>query len=85
MEHTAQPVIALSDLRTIEQLARQHPGVLSVNTLRWQLRHRDQNGLAAACVSVGKKLLISQRGYEQWLSDQRAKGAVPRGGRTHGA
>ena len=60
--------IALDDLDTVEGLAAAHPKILTVPTLRWQLRHRDENGLAAACVSVGKKLLISRSRYEAWLA-----------------
>lgn len=59
--------LQLDDLRTISELARQHPTILSVPTLRWQLRHREQNGLANCCVQVGKKLLISKARYERWL------------------
>lgn len=65
--------ISLDDLSTIESLAAAFPGLLSVPTLRWQLRHRDTNGLAPACVPVGKKLLISRSRYESWLA-QRAGG-----------
>lgn len=60
--------IALDDLRDIETLAAENPKTLTVSTLRWQLRHRDTNGLAAACVRVGKRLLISKPRYEQWLA-----------------
>jgi hypothetical protein len=60
--------IALDDLDTVEGLAASFPRLLSVPTLRWQLRHRDTNGLAVACVPVGKKLLISRSRYETWLA-----------------
>ncbi len=60
----------LDDLLTIEQLAQRYPAFLSVNTLRWQLRHRDDNGLRPACVQLGRKLLISKTGYERWLATQ---------------
>ncbi len=60
--------IALDDLRSIDDMVHEHPKVLTVPTLRWQLRHRDENGLALACVRVGKKLLISKTRYEQWLA-----------------
>lgn len=71
---TLQPAptgaIALDDLDTVEGLAGRYPHLLSVPTLRWQLRHREQNGLAQACVSVGKKLLISRSRYEIWLASR---------------
>lgn len=67
MEH--KPV-TLEDLYTVEDLAKEYPNILGVQTLRWQLRSRDTNGLAHCCIKVGKKLLISKSRYEQWLSNQ---------------
>lgn len=69
-----QAAIELRDLRDIEALAAESSDVLSVSTLRWQLRHRDTNGLAAACVRVGKRLLISKSRYERWLATQTEAG-----------
>lgn len=68
--NTPDDAFELSDLRTVEALAAERPDVLSVSTLRWQLRHRDANGLAAACVQIGKRLLISKPRYERWLATQ---------------
>lgn len=59
--------MSLDDLITIEQLVEAYPRILTVPTLRWQLRHRDTNGLGHACVRVGKKLLIHRPSYERWL------------------
>jgi hypothetical protein len=61
-------VMALDDLYPVEGLALAYPHLLTVPTLRWQLRHRDDNGLAFACVRIGKKLLISRSRYEIWLT-----------------
>lgn len=69
-----EATVELRDLRDIEALAAERPDVLSVSTLRWQLRHRDTNGLAAACVRVGKRLLISKSRYERWLATQTEAG-----------
>ena len=69
-DQTPTEAIPLDDLRTISELAKQHPTILSVPTLRWQLRHREQNGLAGCCVQVGKKLLISKTRYELWLGSR---------------
>lgn len=66
--------IQLDDLRTAEKLAAENPGILTVPTLRWQLRHRDTNGLAVACVRIGKKLLISKSRYQCWLGSQAGGG-----------
>lgn len=74
-ESTLTGAIALDDLHTVEDFAAAHPKLLTVPTLRWQLRHRDENGLAAACVAVGKKLLISRTRYESWLATRAGKAA----------
>ncbi len=66
--------LPLEDLHSIAELAAAFPKILSVPTLRWQLRHRQDNGLAIACVPVGKRLLISKARYEAWLATQ-AEGA----------
>lgn len=65
-----QAPIQLNDLLTIEQLADAHPNILKVATIKWQLRFRETNGLAAACVPVGRRLLISKTRYEAWLGSQ---------------
>lgn len=70
IESAPAGAIALDDLDTVEGMAASYPRLLTVPTLRWQLRHRDSNGLAAACVSVGKKLLISRTRYEAWLGSR---------------
>lgn len=67
--------VRLDDLYTVEQLAAAHPRLLTVQALRWQLRHRDTNGLAGACVRIGKKLLIDKSRYQAWLAQRGEKGA----------
>ncbi len=68
----AAEALSLADLNTVDELAAQFPSILSVPALRWQLRHRDENGLALACVKVGKKLLIHRPRYEAWLATRAA-------------
>jgi hypothetical protein len=68
MDATNSNAIALEDLRTIEELAQDRPGILTPSTIRYQLRNRDENGLASACVRIGKRLLISRSRYEAWLA-----------------
>lgn len=65
--------IPLEDLMTIEDLAAAFPRFLTVPALRWQLRNRETNGLAAAVVPLGKRLLISKTRYEQWLGTRAGK------------
>ena len=59
---------ALDDLFSVEALVSAYPDKLTVATLRWQLRHRDTNGLASAVVTLGKKLHLHKPRYERWLA-----------------
>jgi hypothetical protein len=69
-ESTTQTAITLDDLYTLDQLVEAYPRVLTLTALRWQLRYRDQNGLAPAVLKIRKKILISKSRYEQWLATQ---------------
>lgn len=62
----------LDNLYSVDDLAARYPKVLTVRTLRWQLRHREENGLCDACVKVGKKLLINEPKYAAWLTTRSA-------------
>lgn len=70
MEHQAANGFSLNDLKTIKGLVKENPEILSEATLRWQLRHRRENGLSSCCVRSGKNILISQSRYETWLASQ---------------
>lgn len=70
MEHHPTSALSLDDLKTIEGLVKENPQALSVTTLRWQLRHRHENGLSTCCVRSGKRILISKTRYETWLASQ---------------
>lgn len=65
--------INLNDLKTIEGLVEENTQALTVSLLRWQLRHRYENGLANCCVRAGKRILISKSRYEQWLAANAGK------------
>jgi hypothetical protein len=67
---SATRAAVLNDLATLEGLVEESQGVLSMSMLRWQLRHRQENGLSAACVRVGKRILISRSRYDAWLTSQ---------------
>ena len=62
----------LGDFGSVQDLAAEHPSIFAVDSLRRQLRHRNKNGLAACCVTIGRKLLISKSRYESWLTNQAA-------------
>ena len=63
-------IAALDDLVATEGLVEESGGVLSMSMLRWQLRHRQENGLSTACVKVSKRILISRTRYGAWLESQ---------------
>lgn len=73
MENSNTVAINLNDLKTIECLVDENPQALTVSLLRWQLRHRYENGLANCCVKAGKRILISKSRYEQWLAANAGK------------
>ena len=62
--------IKLDELRTVEDLVERRKPILTEHLVRWHLRHRDTNGLALACVRVGKWVLISEPRYEAWLGSR---------------
>lgn len=62
--------VSLDDLYTIEKLVEANPEVLSLNLIRWQIRHRHETGLDKCCIRSGKRVLISKSRYEQWLASQ---------------
>lgn len=63
-------LVPLGDLLTPDALAEASNGTISLNQVRWQLRHRNANGLAAATAIIGRRLLISKTRYESWLASQ---------------
>ena len=67
---TQHQPLEVADLYTIDGLVAQNPEALSVPMLRWQLRHRQETGLASCCVRGGKHILISKSRYERWLASQ---------------
>lgn len=62
--------VNLEDLYSIEDLAAAFPKILSPDTLRWQLRRRNENGLARCCFPVGRRILISKSRYEAWMASR---------------
>lgn len=61
---------ALENLRSIDALVAEYPDHLTEQTLRWQLRHRQTNGLGSACVKIGKRLMLSKPRYFAWLESR---------------
>ena len=66
---------SVTDWFSIEAYARKYPEHLTVGTLRHQVRHRRENGLDAAVIRLGKRLMINDRLYSAWLATR--AGASP--------
>lgn len=67
---SAAEVPALDDWFPLPAFAEKHPTICSIPVLRWQLRHREENGLASAVTKSGRQLLISESRYAKWLASQ---------------
>lgn len=55
-----------TDLRTIKQLAQENPAFTEAS-LRWLVFNARQNGLDAAIVRVGRRVLIDVQKLDAWL------------------
>lgn len=56
-------------LHTVEQFCKEHPA-FKPGGLRWWLFHREQNGLNMAVVRVGRKLLLDEAKFFEWVDAQ---------------
>ncbi|ARU03910.1 hypothetical protein CCO03_03745 [Comamonas serinivorans] len=55
----------------VEEFAARHQNIFpTAQSLRYQLRHRERNGLTSACIRFGKRLLISEGKFFDWLDKQ---------------
>ncbi len=59
-----------TDLRTIKQLAQENPAFTEAS-LRWLVFNARQNGLEAAIVRVGRRVLIDSQKLDAWLEGRR--------------
>jgi hypothetical protein len=67
-ENRLTDVPALDDWYTIPVFAERNPNLGSVQTWQWQLRHRNENGLAPAVRRFGKSLFLSESRVARWLA-----------------
>lgn len=65
--------IPLDELFKVPEFAERHSRLLTESGLRYQLRSRHENGLAAAVVQLGHHTLIWEPGYFQWLGTRAGK------------
>ena len=64
-------------LLTVNQFADKHPA-FSVGGLRWQIFNSSTNGLnsSKAIVRLGKRVLIDEEKFFQWIDGQQGKGRI---------
>lgn len=56
-------------LRTVKQLLTTHT-YLNKGGLRWALFHRETNGLNKYVMNMGRRLLIDEEGFLEWLKER---------------
>ena len=57
-------------LLTLEQVCDLHPW-LTLRTLRLWMERRRDNGLASAVVKIGKRTLIMESKFSEWIESKR--------------
>jgi hypothetical protein len=58
---------------TVKQMAAKHPA-FSEASLRYHIFNETRNGLDKALIRVGKKILINEDAFWDWLENQRMGG-----------
>ena len=62
----------MSNLYTVKQFAELHPA-FSEASLRYHIFHEETNGLKSALVRVGRKILIKEDAFFDWIENQQSK------------
>lgn len=57
---------------SVRRLSEKHPD-FSEASIRYLLFNRDNNGLAEHVRKIGKKLLIDEHGFIDWIDNQKLK------------
>src|SRR5262245_4480440 len=73
MERQVQELEAPGALLSVQELATRHPG-FTVGGLKWLLFKREENGLGSAVVQSGRKILIDERKFLDWLAKKPGSG-----------
>jgi hypothetical protein len=63
----------MSDLLTVKQFAEKHPA-FSEGSLRHHIFHEETNGLSAALVRIGRKVLIKEAAFFDWIASLQPNG-----------
>ena len=56
-------------LRTVQQFCQEHVA-FTIGGLRWLLFHRETNGLNKAVVKIGRRVLIDEDKFFEWVLRQ---------------
>lgn len=60
--------VSVPTLLTVDQLVQRHPA-FTAGGIRWLLFRRDENGLDRAVIRVGRRLLIDEAAFFDWISE----------------
>jgi len=65
-----------SDVLSVAEVAAKYSAAgFTQSSLRWLLFNREQNGLSRAVIRVGRRLLIDERAFLDWLHSRRERAA----------
>lgn len=64
----------LSNFLTVKQFAQKYPA-FSEASLRYNIFHEEKNGFDKAIKRVGKKILIDEEAFLNWIEAQNEGGA----------
>lgn len=56
---------------TVQQLSEKYPA-FTVSGIRWALFNKEQNGLRSAVRKVGRKVLIDEAAFVDWVESKAA-------------
>ncbi|MBK9586519.1 MAG: hypothetical protein KA176_01270 [Alphaproteobacteria bacterium] len=59
----------MTDYLTVKQVAQKHPA-FSEASIRFHIFHEKTNGLARAIRRVGRKILINEAQFLEWIESQ---------------
>lgn len=61
----------MSNLFTVKQFSQKNPA-FSEASLRYHIFHEETNGLSSALVRVGRKILIKEDAFFDWIEAQQS-------------
>ena len=62
----------MNNLLTVKQFSQKYPA-FSEASLRYHIFHENQNGLSKAIVRIGRKILIKEETFFDWVENQGGK------------